>query len=1065
MDIVISFETIEHHDKHEEMMREIKRVLVPDGALIISSPSKYEYSERINFINEFHVKELYYDEFLNLLESYFSEITIFGQKISIGSFIFPLHQTTAKSVKPYSGNEMGLEESLDVPGRPVYYIALCSDQANYELKSSLFFDKSDDILAELHRDRQLAFQRLQEYSQEISLSNERSYREVEDSLGLVKKEFDAYKNKLNDLIDEKAALSSHLVEARQDIERLHRCIADAKERIRQQRESAGWFFASRIGKLGSWLRKLEPHIYSLSQRLWLRRSPFHYALDFPKNNLIIGEKLSVSGWIFSVAGCVTRLDVFLGGYFLGIVKYGIDRPDVASAFPFSASDCGFEASFFVPGFVVDGRNVEELLVRAFDDKGNKTFIKKNVSVGGQPGNFEETLLAPGSIGRDALLLNVEERVPNSVFSSPRPLWLNTTPMPKLSVIIPVFNKSRYTFACLDSLQRELDRSAHSFVEVIVVDDGSTDDTAEMLGNITGVKIVKNARNLGFIKACNAGAAEALGEYLVFLNNDTLVQPKCFERMLETFQNFPSVGLVGAKLLYPDGRLQEAGGIVWRDGSAWNYGRLDDPNKPEYSYARIVDYCSGACLMIPSALFRHLNGFDEYYAPAYYEDTDIAFRVREAGYQVLFQPSAKVIHFEGVTSGKETESGVKSYQVVNQKKFFERWEDVLSKHAANGVNVAQERDRIDSSRLLVIDACVLTPDQDAGSQNVYNYIKIFCLLGFKVTFAPDNLQYHEYYTDALQRIGVECLYYPYITSIKSYLEEHGRLYDCIFICRFNIALKHLSTVRALCPNARVIFNTEDLHYLREMRQAGIDKNPEAATLALTHKEQELEIVKRVDYTLVVSHFEREILARECPNSLVEVIPMPREAYGCQTNFEKRSDILFIGGFQHTPNVDAVLYFISQIFPYIKAALPNVKLYVLGSKPPSKILKLASEDIIVTGYLSDISLHFNRCRLCVAPLRYGAGVKGKLLTSFCYGVPAVATEIACEGMGLTHGKEILIGKNPSEFADCVVKLYTDQNLWNRLSSDGLNFVKERYSFEAATRTFRLLFENLGITSRKI
>jgi GT2 family glycosyltransferase/ubiquinone/menaquinone biosynthesis C-methylase UbiE/glycosyltransferase involved in cell wall biosynthesis len=1043
IDIVVSFETIEHHDKHEEMMREIKRVLSPDGTLIISSPSKYEYSERVNFTNEFHTKELYYDEFLKLLELYFSKITVFGQKISAGSFIFPLHETTEKNLKSYSGDEVKLEENFAIPGRPVYYIAFCSDQVNYELKSSLFFDRSDDIFAALNEDRRLASQLLQECSQKLSTLNESLYKESESSLESLRKELDACKNELNDLKSEKDSR-----------------FADLKKRSEQEQTSVKWFFTSRLGKFCTLLRRFELRFYSLlGWKLGLRRSPFHYALDLPQNSVTIGEKMDVAGWIFSDVGFVVRLDVFLDGYFLGTMNWGVGRPDVAAVFPSHSSKCGFKASFFVPSFFLPANNSKTLVIRAFDDKGNKAFIKRTVNVNDQFGNFEKASLLPGDLAGE--VLDLEDQTIKVALPPSRSLWLNTTPMATLSIIIPVFNKSQYTFACLDSLRRELERSSSApFVEVIVVDDGSTDDTAAMLDRITGVKIIRNPRNLGFIKACNYGAAEAVGKYLLFLNNDTLVQPKCLERMVETFQNFTNVGLVGAKLLYPNGCLQEAGGIVWQDGSAWNYGRLDDPNKPEYSHARSVDYCSGACLMIPSGLFKDLNGFDEYYAPAYYEDTDLAFRVREAGYQVIFQPSAQVVHFEGVTSGKETTSGVKSYQITNKKKFFERWQRTLSKHAPNGVNVYQERDRAVSRRILVLDACVLTPDQDAGSQNVHNYIQIFCSLGFKVTFAPDNLQYHEHYTEALQRIGVECLYSPYTTSIRDYLEEYGKFYDCVFICRFNIALNHISSVRVLCPNAKIIFNTEDLHHLREIRRAEIDKNLEAKKIALAHKDQELEIVRQADYTLVVSHFEKEILAQECPDSPVQVIPMPREIYGCRAGFEKRCDILFIGGFQHTPNVDAILYFTSQIFPRIKVALPSVKLYILGSKPPSEVRKLASEDIIVTGYLPDISVYFDRCRVFVAPLRYGAGVKGKLLTSFCYGVPAVATEIACEGMRLAHEKNVLIGKNPSEFADYVVALYTDHGLWKQLSENGLNLVEQHYSFEAAFQTFGLLFANLGI-----
>ena len=247
--------------------------------------------------------------------------------------------------------------------------------------------------------------------------------------------------------------------------------------------------------------------------------------------------------------------------------------------------------------------------------------------------------------------------------------------PTVSVVIPVYNHAEFTYRCLQSLRNN--STTNSF-EVIVVDDCSTDETQELLGRMKGIRVVRNEKNSGFIVSCNTGAAAARGKYIWFLNNDTLLTPGSLDTLVATFLEFPDAGLVGSKLIYPDGKLQEAGGIIWKDASGCNYGRGDDPGKPEYNYLRDVDWCSGASIMIPNSLFHELGGFDHRYIPAYYEDVDLAFTVRKAGKRVLLQPLSRIVHAEGVSSGTDIRAGVKSFQQINKDKFYQKWKDTLAR---------------------------------------------------------------------------------------------------------------------------------------------------------------------------------------------------------------------------------------------------------------------------------------------------------------------------------------------------------------------------------------------------
>ena len=250
------------------------------------------------------------------------------------------------------------------------------------------------------------------------------------------------------------------------------------------------------------------------------------------------------------------------------------------------------------------------------------------------------------------------------------------PMPLVSIVMPVYNQVDFTIRCLKSIQ---DKPSKASVEVIVLDDASHDETPKILPGIPGIRYIRNEGNLGFLLSCNRAASEARGDYLIFLNNNTEVQKDWLDYMLAVFERCELVGIVGPKVIYPNGRLHEAGGLIWRDGSATNFGWNDDPLKPEYNYVRETDYCSAVCIMIKAALFNGLEGFDELFASAHYEATDLSFKVRQSGYKVLYQPAAHVIYFEGGTYGTDLNSGVKSYQQLNAKKFAAKWAPVLLEH--------------------------------------------------------------------------------------------------------------------------------------------------------------------------------------------------------------------------------------------------------------------------------------------------------------------------------------------------------------------------------------------------
>lgn len=606
---------------------------------------------------------------------------------------------------------------------------------------------------------------------------------------------------------------------------------------------------------------------------------------------------------------------------------------------------------------------------------------------------------------------------------------------RVSIIIPVYNKCDYTLRCLLSIYENTSGVSY---EVIVVDNASKDSTSAMLSSFENIVAVRNSENKGFVEACNIGAAKARGEYLLFLNNDTEVTQGWLEAMCQPFEN-QETGIVGAKLVYPDGSLQEAGNIIWKDASGWNYGRGDDPKKPEYCYRKSVDYCSGACLQISRTLWDEIGGFDMRYAPAYYEDTDLCFEVRNRGYAVIYQPEAVVIHYEGVSSGTDINKGYKKFQQINHSKFLDKWKTVLETEHFSGPDfLFMARERCKGKRILVADHYVPEFDKDSGSLRMFSLIKILNEMGHKVVFWPENRAYNSKYTAALQKMGIETCYGS--THFDEYMKKNGSFFDYIILSRPHIAEVMIYAARNY-SKAKIIYDTVDLHYVREGRRV----RQEAEKAESEWKKRELGLANQADYTLVVSSVEKELLEKEGISSSISVVTNIHSLEDASLDFEKRTGIMFIGGFMHTPNEDAMIWFVDEIWPVIKKRIDNAHFYIVGSHPSDKIKALAASDITVTGFVEDVTPYFTKSRVFVSPLRYGAGVKGKIGQSLSYGLPVVTTHIGAEGMGLVDGENSLIADDVESFASKVIELYNDSGLWCRLSEGGRSLIEKRFSPE--------------------
>ncbi len=628
----------------------------------------------------------------------------------------------------------------------------------------------------------------------------------------------------------------------------------------------------------------------------------------------------------------------------------------------------------------------------------------------------------------------------------------------VSVVIPVYNNFNLTEQCLVSIANHPPKAP---IRIIVVDDASTDITFERLSTRDDLVYWRNTENVGFLASCNQAVMRCDTPYVFLLNNDTEVRENWLDSSLALISADDQIGLVGSKLVFPNGHLQEAGGIIWNDANGTNYGRDDHPDKPAYNYVREVDYCSGAAILFRHQDFSALGGFDTRFLPAYYEDTDLAFQLRAGGLRVIYNPFSVVVHFEGGTSGTDLTQGPKAHQVTNKEKFRLKWHATLAAHGEAWRDADTKKDRHCTRRALVVDWSTPTPDKDSGSIDTLNQLVALQQLGYLVSFAPDDLLHAGHYTSALQKRGIECLYSPWCSTLEQHLLQTGARYDVVVLKRLAPAMRHMQTVRKYCPNAKVVFDTVDLHFLRMERQAAIENSAALLRQAAQARRDELSLMVQADATIVISEQEAGELSGLSQLIRVFHVPYSRDVAPGTATFDARRHIVFVGGYRHAPNVDAVSWFSEQIWPLISARLPDAEFHIVGSDLPDAFVALGKrEGIRAVGFVADLEALLAKTRLTIAPLRYGAGIKGKVGSSLAAGVPVVMTPIAAEGMYIENGTHGLVAAQPRDFAEAVVRAYTDQALWQSLRDNGLKLMQDRYGHEAMRSRLKSLLDELNI-----
>ncbi len=622
---------------------------------------------------------------------------------------------------------------------------------------------------------------------------------------------------------------------------------------------------------------------------------------------------------------------------------------------------------------------------------------------------------------------------------------DSSPNPLVSIIIPFYNEYKYTINCLSYLHRNL-TSKYPY-EIILINDKSPDEMD--FSNVSGIKIIKNEKNLGFLKNINKGIKNAKGDYIYILNNDTEVQIGFLEELFYVFENHNNVGAVGSMLLNADGSLQEAGSVFMKDCDINQIVRKKHPFYPEINYIYKVDYCSGCSLLFKKNDDNgNLNLFDEQFAPAYFEETDFCFQLKyNQNKNIYYTPFSKVLHYNGVTynSEKNTDDNkLKKKEELfktNLAKFKVKWKNQLNE--IKSTTIPDRIQEIYNNKSVVIFAGIIPEfDKDSGSNRLKEIIDAFIQLEFHVTLIvkytyPDNT-YIMYY----QKKGVNVFYeHKKYSSIEKYLESQKLDSTIAWFYSPDVFMYYYKIAKRFLPNVKLVYDMVDIHHLRIKRSIEIE--PSRISLRkkyIKYKKIEIKASQLADYTIAISDFEKKYMAGFCNESKLKIISnihYPKIDIKKTYPFEDRKDILFIGS-THTPNIDAIYYLFNEIMPLVWKEIPDLKVNIIGNVI-EEIKDINDSRFIFRGYVPDIEEYFISNKLMVAPLRYGAGVKGKIGQAFEYYLPVVTSSIGSEGMHLENFKNALIEDTAEGFAKNIIQLYNDKELWTKLQDNSEESLK--------------------------
>ncbi len=618
----------------------------------------------------------------------------------------------------------------------------------------------------------------------------------------------------------------------------------------------------------------------------------------------------------------------------------------------------------------------------------------------------------------------------------RELVFNTSFTPTVSVIIPFYNKLNYIYNCLNYLHKNIG-SQYKY-EIILIDDNSIDNIDTSI--YKGIRRIKNKEKLGFIKSINLGIQESLGEYIYILNNESEVQKGFLDELFFVFNNFTNVGAVVSKLINTNGSLQQAG-TVFFDG----YNQIVTKKEsfyPEVNYIRRVDGCSGFNLLFKKYQDNGIiNLFDEQFAHNHFEEIDFCFQLKYfQNKNIYYTAFSEIVHLGRVTNSNQDYNTIspdnENLFNTNLHKFKRKWQTQLN--AIQATSIETRIEELYDNKSIVFFVGIIPPyDKDSGSNRLKEIIQAFIELGYYVLLVKDKTYLGESdYIEFYQRLGVNVFYeHSKKVDLPKYLKQNITNKTIAWFYNPEVFFEYYAIAEKYLPQAKLIYDMVDIHHLRFKRALELEPlNKVYEREYIRLKKLESFAANKADYVLTISDFDQNYMTQFCNSS--KIITLSNVHYLKTTvdktlSFEQRNDILFIGS-SHAPNIDALYFLYNKIMPLVWQKIPDLKVNIIGNVK-DYIKDINDTKFVFRGFVPNIESYFISNKLMVAPLRYGAGVKGKIGQAFEYFLPVVTTSIGAEGMQLITGDNALINDDALGLANSIIELYTNKNIWLKLQGN--------------------------------